>query len=498
MYYVSFLKIETRVKTLRMKNINLLLGLFFCPLLFLQCSKPSKEEHPNILLICIDDLRPELKSFGAEYISSPNIDQLAENGVSFQKHFVNAPSCGPSRYTLLTGQYGPANNNALFLRASKIAKGIEPTDPSMPEWFRTHGYATVSVGKVSHHPGGRGGNDWNDSTAIEIPKAWDKHLMPIAEWQHPRGMMHGLANGEIRKKASDMDVFQSVEGEDNIYPDGAITNEALKQLRVLSADEETPFFLAVGIIKPHLPFGTPKSYFDIYKGVTLPEIKHPQKPEGRSTWHGSGEFMNYNRWAKDPNTDSLFADAVRRHYAACVSYADAQVGKILAELKRTGADKNTIVVLWGDHGWHLGEHAIWGKHSLFEESLHAPLIISYPNMKRKGSKTDAVVETLDIFPTLCDLTGVENPRFANGISLKEILEYPGSNGHSAVAYYNEVSTIRTATHRMSLHKDGFTELYDHTTEEKETKNIADKHPELEEQLKKMLKDKLRLNKPFQK
>lgn len=451
---------------------------------------PQIAQKPNILLICIDDLRPELKSFGAAYISSPNIDRLAENSVSFQKHFVNAPSCGPSRYTLLTGQYGSANNNALFIRAKKIKEGSEAIDPSMPEWFRTHGYTTVSVGKVSHYPGGRGGGDWNDSTIIEMPDAWDKHLMPVAEWEHPRGTMHGLAHGEIRRKTSDMDVFQTVEGNDNIYPDGAITNEAMKQLRALSEDEEKPFFLAVGIIKPHLPFGAPKSYFDLYEGVKLPEIKHPQKPEGKTTWHQSGEFMKYNRWGKNPNNDAAFADEVRRHYAACVSYADAQVGKVMAELKRTGADKNTIVVLWGDHGWHLGEHAIWGKHSLFEESLHSPMIIHYPGMKHEGSKTDAIVETLDIFPTLCDLTGIEIPKFTQGISLKTILENTNAIGHPAIAYQDNATTIRTPTHRMTIHKDGFIELYDQITVEQETKNIADKYPELVEELKKVLKDKM--------
>ncbi len=463
--------------------------MVLCVLLMTSCKKPQLAQKPNVLLICVDDLRPELKSFGADYISSPNIDELAEMGVSFRKHFVNAPSCGPSRYTLLTGQYGPIRNDALFQRANKIAQGAA-IDPSMPEWFRTHGYTTVSVGKVSHHPGGRGGNDWNDSTIIEIPNAWDKHLMPVAEWEHPRGMMHGLAHGEIRVKSGDMDVFQTVEGDDTIYPDGLITNEALKQLNELTTDNDKPFFLAVGIIKPHLPFGAPKSYYDNYAGVKLPAIEHPQKPEGRTTWHGSGEFKQYNRWGKDANTDTVFADEVRRHYAACVSYADAQVGKVLAELKRTGADKNTIVVLWGDHGWHLGEHAIWGKHSLFEESLHSPMIIHYPGMNRKGSKTDAIVETLDIFPTLCDLTGVEIPKFTQGVSLKEILENPNTTGHPAIAYKNEVSTIRTATHRMTLHEDGFTELYDHTTAENETKNVADKHPELVEELKNALKAKI--------
>ena len=474
-----------------MKTNYLLVLLVFCSLLLFQCSESVKTEKPNILLICIDDLRPELKSFGADYIVSPNIDALAENGVSFQKHFVNAPSCGPSRYTLLTGQYGSANNDALFRRSYQISAGDKSVNPSMPEWFRTHGYTTVSVGKVSHHPGGRGGKNWKDSTIIEMPNAWDKHLLPVSEWQHPRGVMHGLAHGEIREIANEMDVFQSAEGDDNIYPDGAITDEALNQLRVLSEDKEKPFFLTVGIIKPHLPFGAPKKYYDLYEGVKLPEIKHSQKPEGITTWHASGEFMKYNRWGKDPNTDAEFAKEVRRHYAASVSYADAQVGKVLAELKRTGADKNTIVLLWGDHGWHLGEHAIWGKHSLFEESLHSPMIIHYPGMKQQGEKTNTIVETLDVFPTLCDLTGIEAPEFAQGTSLLNILENPNSkNDHLAVAYNSNVATIRTTTHRLLLHKNGFVELYDSTTEAGETKNIADQYPELVEELKQALKAKL--------
>ena len=145
--------------------ICMVLCVFFLP----DCKNPKLTQKPNILLICIDDLRPDLKSFGANHISSPNIDEFAKRGVSFRRHFVNAPSCGPSRYTLLTGLYGPATNDALFLRANRIRLGNEQIAPSMPEWFRTHGYTTVSVGKVSHHPGGRGGDNWNDSTIIEMP-----------------------------------------------------------------------------------------------------------------------------------------------------------------------------------------------------------------------------------------------------------------------------------------------------------------------------------------
>lgn len=466
---------------------------FFVALSFLMltgCQQTEISQKPNILILCVDDLRPELKSFGADYISSPNIDALAAKGVAFQRHFVNAPSCGPSRYTLLTGQYGPAGNNALFSRTQNMKDPTAKVDQSMPEWFKEQGYTTVSVGKVSHHPGGRGGKDWNDSTKIEMPKAWDRHLMPVAEWEHPRGAMHGLAHGEIRVQSGDMDVFQSEEGGDDIYPDGAITDEAVKQLRELTTHDDKPFFLAVGIIKPHLPFGAPRSYLDRYDGVGLPKVEHPQKPEGKTTWHDSAEFMKYNRWGKDPNKDIDFADEVRYHYAACVSYADAQVGKVLAELKRSGADKNTIVVLWGDHGWHLGEHAIWGKHSLFEESLRSPLIVHYPGMEHTGAKTDAVVETLDIFPTLCDLAGITTPWHAQGVSLKNILTAPETLGHSAIAYTNNASTIRTSTHRMTLHEDGFAELYNHATAEKETENVAEQHPELVEELTRSLQARL--------
>ena len=461
-----------------------------CILLMQNCTKSQFTQKPNILLICVDDLRPELNCFGATHIFSPNIDMLASKGSSFMRHFVNAPSCGPSRYTLLTGRYGPPGNDALFLRAEKMVKEPGKIKPSMPEWFKTHGYTTVSVGKVSHHPGGRGGDDWNDSTIIEMPGAWDRHLIPIAEWEHPRGIMHGLAYGEIRKNAGDMDVFQAAEGDDTIYPDGLITNEALNQLRELTEEKKNPFFLAVGIIRPHLPFGAPRSYLDRYEGVELPSIAHPQKPQGRTTWHVSNEFMKYNRWDRDPNVDTVFAYEVRRHYAACVSYADAQVGKILTELNRTGADKNTIVVLWGDHGWHLGEHSVWGKHTLFEESLHSPLIIYYPGMKHPGSSTNAMVETLDVFPTICDLAGMEMPGFTQGVSLKEILEDPNLTGHPALGYWRGNKTIRTETHRLTVHEDGFVELYDHSTPEAETRNVAEEHPELVEELKQAIRAKL--------
>ena len=461
--------------------LTLILGL---------CAAHAEPTKPNVLLICVDDLRPELKCFGVDYIQSPNIDRLAGTGRIFTHHYVQAPTCGASRFTLLTGRYDRQlrGNDALFARAKKLEE--PPVQPSMPRFFRDHGYTTVSVGKVSHHPGGRGGANWDDDTQPEIPNAWTRHLQPTGPWKHPRGIMHGLSNGEIRVSRGTMDVLQATPGPDSIYPDGLIIDQALEEIETL-AKEDAPFFLAVGIIRPHLPFGAPEKYLKLYEGMELPPIPHPAKPDGKTTWHGSGEFYGYHRWGKDPRKDAEFATEVRRHYAACVSYADAQVGRILAALDETGERENTIVVLWGDHGWHLGEHGIWGKHALFEESLRSPLIVSHPAVESAGEATDAIVETVDIFPTLCDLAKLGTPDHLDGQSLTLQLKDPQLPDDDAISYHGKRQTIRTSTHRLIAHHDGFLELYDHRTDDAETRNIAEEQPELAQNLKEQLSKALK-------
>lgn len=465
-------------------------ALFAVLLVF--AGRAPADDRPNVLLLCIDDLRPELGRFGVDYIESPNIDALADRGRVFDRHYVQAPTCGASRYALLTGTYGSYGNHALFQRARQLKEDAESVPPSLPAWFRRHGYTAVSVGKVSHHPGGRGGSDWDDPSQPEMPNSWDRHLMPTGPWQHPRGAMHGLAHGEIRKQAGNMDVFQSTEGPDTIYPDGLITAEALAQLDRLSKREnEKPFFLAVGIIRPHLPFGAPAKYMKPYHDATLPPTPHPEKPEGKTTWHGSGEFMKYNRWGRDPNQDAEFAIKVRKHYAACVSYADALVGRILDRLDELGLRNDTIVVLWGDHGWHLGEHAVWGKHTLFEESLRSPLIVSYAGLPRAGETAHSTVETIDVYPTLCHLAGLPTPDFLDGMSLVHIVENPTAPGHPAFSYKNDARTIRTDTHRLVAHEDGHLELYDHRSPAGETRSIAESDPAMAERLLGDLRERLR-------
>ncbi|MFY0714923.1 sulfatase [Seonamhaeicola sp. NFXS20] len=451
--------------------------------------KQQQEKPKNVLFICIDDLRPELNSFGVLYIKSPNIDGLAAQGYLFTNHYVNSPSCGPSRYTMLTGQYGfqyrRHHNQQLFSRVKDLKQNPEIVNLSMPEWFKSHGYITVSVGKVSHHPGGRGGENWDEDSQPEMPDAWSQHIMPVGAWKTPKGTMHGLANGKIRTTKS-RDVLETVEGPDTLYPDGLIADEGMKQLEALASGEK-PFFLAIGLIKPHLPFGVPKKYLDMYSDVEIAPIPHPEKPKGPSSWTGSNEFMSYNRWGKDPRKDMDFAMKLKKYYAACVTYADKHVGDILNTLKKTGADKNTIVVLWGDHGWHLGEHAIWGKHCLFEEALRSPLIIYNPDMNYNGKKSNTVVETVDIFPTLCDLTQLPIPDFSDGASLVPIMENQNlKSSKAAIAYTSGGTTIRTDKYRFTKNEKGFVELYNHQNDGSETVNIADKYPEIVKQLEKQI------------
>lgn len=449
---------------------------------------PCVAKQANILLICVDDLRPELGCYGVEYLRSPHIDNLAAEGLRFEHHYVQAPTCGASRYALLTGCYGGADNMALFDRARRLRDG-QPVPPSMPSWFRFHGYTTVSVGKVSHHPGGWGGPDWNDLSQPEMPDSWDRQLLPAGPWQHPRGWMHGLANGEIRGDARLMDVFQAVDGPDTIYPDGISIEEALRQIEMLSGHSR-PFFLAVGILRPHLPFGAPARYIEPYREIDLPPIAHPERPTWRTTWHGSGEFMKYNRWGRDPNADDQFADEVRRHYAACVSYADAQVGKLISRLRELGQWENTIVVLWGDHGWHLGEHAVWGKHTLFEESLRSPLIVCSPGLRSQGRTVAEVVESVDIFPTLCELAGLPIPAEVDGASLVPIFHDLSVPDDQAISYFRKARSVRDARFRLIEHDDGYIELYDHQSAAGETRNVAAEYPDDVQRLREVLRKKL--------
>lgn len=451
-------------------------------------------ERPNVLFIAVDDLRPWLGCYDPKLAVSPNIDRLAKEGRRFARHYVQVPTCGASRCALMFGRYpghlpGDAGNEAIQKTAAK-----QP-HPALPALFRQNGYRTVSVGKITHYPGGRGGKGWTDGPE-ELPGAWDEALMPGGPWKTPEGAMHGYANGLTRQQAGKdplkKPVSQSAAGDDRVFPDGWIADEAVKRLKELAGSGK-PFFLAAGFIKPHLPFAAPESYFKATSGIIAPVPKAAAKPEFPSTWHPSGEFRQYRANEGDPFREPSAAEAYRKAYLACVRYSDAQIGKLLGALEASPAAKNTIVVLWGDHGFLLGEHSIWGKHCLFEEALHSPLIIRTPGQKRPGEVAEAIVETVDIYPTLAALAGLPLSKDLDGCSLVPQLEDPAaaSDGMAAAVWQGH-ATLRTDGHRLIVAgKDASkVELYDHREDPVEAVNAAEKQAgtvrEMRERLERVL------------
>jgi iduronate 2-sulfatase len=438
-------------------------------------------ERPNVLFIAVDDLRPWLGCYDPALAVSPNIDRLAKEGRRFSRHYVQVPTCGASRCALMFGRYpghfpADANNDAILKTAAR-----QPL-PALPALFRQQGYRTVSVGKITHFPGGRGGKGWVDGPD-ELPGAWDEALMPAGPWKTPEGAMHGYANGLTRQQAgkdpATKPASQSVAGDDLAYPDGWTAAESVKRLNELAGGDK-PFFLAAGFIKPHLPFAAPASYFEATAGIGLPVPRAAEKPAFPTTWHPSGEFRQYRMNEGDPFREATAAAAYRKAYLACVRYSDAQIGKLLAALDASPAAKNTIVVLWGDHGFLLGEHAIWGKHCLFEEALHSPLVIRVPGQKSPGKASEAIVETVDIYPTLSALAGLPLSKELDGRSLVPQLEDPAaaSDGVAAGVWQGH-ATLRTDTHRLILSRKepAAVELYDHREDPAEAVNAAAKQAE---------------------
>jgi arylsulfatase A-like enzyme len=291
--------------------------------------------------------------------------------------------------------------------------------------------------------------------------------------------------------------FECADVPDEGYPDGLNANLAVWKLRELSAKNK-PFILSVGFFKPHLPFNSPKKYWDLYNREDVSLSPNPDVPVNTPSLllHPSREFFGNYRDGKeygglgDRLSDS-YAREIRHAYFAAVSYVDAQIGKVLNALEDLGLEKNTVIVVWGDHGWHLGDHTLWGKHSPFERSAHSPLIIKFPGMKQSGIDTDALVETVDIYPTLCDLAGIEPPLGLEGMNLKAILVNPEAPGKAAAYTYqrNRIS-MRTERYRFIVHaKKGTSSvaLFDHQVDPYETRSIAEERPEIVERLMPLLK-----------
>jgi arylsulfatase A-like enzyme len=452
-----------------------------------------------VLFIAVDDLRPELGCMGADYAITPNIDRLARSGRLFTRHYVQVPTCGASRFALLTGR-SPAESKALrndSLYHGKTAlkqKGNPAGAQSMPELFRNSGYHTVCIGKVSHNPDGKVfAYDGSGDGRPELPKAWDEFLTPYGQWKRGWGIFFAYEGGRHREDGSGFrPVMQSPDVGDSDLPDGMLADAAIAALK---ANKDRRFFIGLGFIKPHLPFVAPKKYWDLYEKVDIPLAANPKKTSAYS--HRSGECYGYQfPFKKSHPLADKDARKMRRAYLACVSYTDAQIGRVLDQLDALGLSDNTIVVLWGDHGWHLGDNQIWGKHSPLDYALNSPLIIRTPNMPNPGKQSTALVETIDIYPTLIDVCNPADKSTATelaGNSIRPILENPQAPGrNAALSYWNNCTSIRTDAYRLILPTGKSKkpiELYDHRTDPEEARNIATTNPETVSTIKKLAQQK---------
>ncbi|MEW4528053.1 sulfatase [Maioricimonas sp. JC845] len=450
----------------------------------------------NVLFIAVDDLRPELGCYGAAYAITPNLDRLARQSLLFTNHFVQVPTCGASRYALLTGR-SPArskvtsNNHAFYRGDSALNAEQQPGAQSLPELFRRSGYETVSIGKISHTADGKvfaydGSGDGRD----EMPHAWDRQPTPIGPWKRGWGIFFAYSGGRHREDGNgNIDLMEFTVERDEDLPDGLIAQQAVRELEQF-AQNDKPFFLAVGFIKPHLPFVAPRQDWDAFANVDIPLPEHPQQPDS-PWWHGSGEFFKYTfPFDKTRPLSEEKIRACRRAYLACVRYTDRQIGRVLDALRQTGLAESTVVVVWGDHGWNLGDSRMWAKHTPFERAVRSPLIIRVPGMPTAGQQTSALAETVDIYPTLIDLC---EPRFTqtthplDGRSLRPVLEEADASVRdAAISYWRNGITVRTPTHRLiaTRGKKGFTdiELYDASTGFDPVRNLAEDHPDVVDKL----------------
>ena len=455
--------------------------------------KPAIQK-PNVLFICVDDLRPELGCYGAGYIKSPNIDKLAASGVLFTHQFVQVPTCGASRCSLLTGMLpktaGYLGNDACI----RYISGKPETD--QPETFihhlRQNGYYTVGIGKISHQVDGLI-YDYNApvGTEYELPHSWDEMLFNPAKWGTGWNAFFGYADGGNRQSLKgQVKPYEMGDVDDMGYPDGYTAELAVKKLGEL-AKKDQPFFLAVGFFKPHLPFNSPKKYWDLYDESKIPLSPNPFLPDNvnKASLHNSSEFNSYKLGEEDASLSRPVSDAyarkIRHAYFACVSYADAQIGKLIDQLDQLGLTKNTVIVLWGDHGWHLGDQLVWGKHTIFERALNSAFMIKLPG-KKGGIRVNQIVSAVDIYPTIVDLCGLKMPVTTDGKSLKPLLNNPIAKWDNlAFSYFMNGISLRTERYRLTKYfrkAEPIMELYDHQTDPNETKNIASEHPDVVENL----------------
>ena len=456
-------------------------------------------DKPNILFICVDDLKPLLGCYGDELVKSSNIDRLAERGVRFDRAYCNQAVCAPSRNALLTGLR--PQTIGIYDLGTNFRKAA-PGAVTLPQYFKSHGYRAEGLGKIYHV--GHGNHD--DRASWSVPH-WHAHVVRYAlpENRAAKGLtreeaLFSNAPGQRAQRLPRGAAYELADVPDSAYPDGQIADEAIRRLQNAAKSPDEPFFLAVGFVKPHLPFCAPKKYWDLYDRASfeLPAQKTP--PEGAPPFAPTnwGELRNY---AGIPEQGDLPEDLQRtliHGYHAAVSYMDAQLGRVIDALDETGLADNTIIVLWGDHGWHLGDHGMWCKHTNYEQAARIPLIVVAPGVTASATASDALVESVDVYPTLCELAGLPTPDGLDGASFHAVLDDPSATTKEAIFHVyprnNRVGrAVRTERYRLVEWKrpgaepdSAILELYDYERDPAETRNLASDQPEVVAQLRALL------------
>ena len=453
----------------------------------------AQAAKPNVLLILVDDLKPAIGCYGDRFAKTPNIDALASRGMRFDLAFCNQAVCAPSRFTLMLGSH--STSTGLYGLGNNLRDSL-PNAVTMPQFFARHGYRTESLGKIFHIGHGNEG----DPQSFMVPHFHDK----VIEYLDPASTQGGKLT---REEAMFTNVrvpnfnalprgaaYESPKVADEAYADGRVAEETIRRLQA-AKKRGRPFFIAVGFVRPHLPFSAPKKYWDLHDPDKLPQPVYEDHPVDSPTvaHKRGGEIRNYFP-VPDKGDPSQISDKVKRElihgYYASTSFVDAQIGKVLDALNDLGLDKRTIVVLWGDHGFHLGDLGIWTKHTNYEQANRIPIIISAPGLPAGTTRQPA--ESVDIFPTLAELTGLPKPRGPqpiDGVSLVPVLKNSDSRvrDHAYHAYPKGKMgrAIRTDRYRLvewrnpgEPKSDAQYELYDYQSDPNERRNHAEDNPQV--------------------
>ena len=409
----------------------------------------------NVLLIAVDDLRPELGCYGNPIVRSPHIDRLARRGVRFERAYCQYPLCNPSRTSLLTGRYP---TTVRVLDNNRYFRDEFPDLLTIPQLFRQHGYVTARSGKIFHG-------------VIDDAPSWDEGGEPVRRRQPPSAE-------ERARQARNSDRWEAVPGDGENQPDDRTASRALE---LLEKYKDRPFFLGVGFVKPHSPLVAPKKYFDLYDPtkMPLPEDFAPRPTLPPGVPAAALPERNGDLFIGRDATPEAAREMIRAYYA-CVSFMDAQVGRVLDKLESLGLADRTIIVLFGDHGYHLGEKGKWSKHnSLYEVAVRVPLIIVAPGMARAGAACPRTVELVDLYPTLAELCSLKPPGGLEGQSLVPLLRDPRQIwDHPAytVTLRGKIfgRTVRTERYRYTEWdpEGAQAELYDHRSDPHERRNLA--------------------------